>query len=147
MNQLQFNYYRKMLMTEIADNATQANLVAFQTRHKYLLMALAPATQKEIGRVIANHQQLEITKIGKEVQGRIALISDIPSRGVVANAVSHMFGYFREELTVEEKDQFLWKLTKYREGSIQLPEILHQIAEWAWLFQKKYVQVQSILSG
>ncbi|UOQ49986.1 YbgA family protein [Gracilibacillus caseinilyticus] len=110
-------------------------------------MALAPARQKEIGQIIANHQKLEMTDIYEKMHGLVESINEAPSRGAVVKAISHMFGYFREDLTVEEKRNFMEILSKYREGSLQLQELLRQMTDWAWLFQKNYIQAQSILSG
>ncbi|WP_058308943.1 DUF1722 domain-containing protein [Gracilibacillus massiliensis] len=144
-----YETYKHIVLVELdslkKDGSVKA-LIAFQTRHKYLLMAFHPSNQKSIGRIIANHRNRERDQLLHKIEDLLEETIEVaPSDGSVINALSHMFGYFRGQLTSIEKEKFLLLLEDFRHGQTRLQEILLTMLEWAQLYNEHYILNQSIL--
>ncbi|WP_194287316.1 DUF1722 domain-containing protein [Gracilibacillus oryzae] len=141
-----FLFYKKWIEKDyenLKETPSAANLVQFQTRHKYLFMALQPAIQKQIGRMIAGWNSDSLNQMDERITNMLA---EKPSRGSVANSLMHMFGYFRNELAERQKREFLDSVEKYRSGLLEIELILKQLKEWAESYDEDYLNRQSIFS-
>ncbi len=96
-------------------------LTEFHTRHKLLLMAHSPELYKEMGRYVAEAKGLPREEI---LPGYLRLLDRaMRTQTTVAknvNVLHHMLGYFKQELTGEEKQEFLDIVEQYRQGYVPL---------------------------
>ena len=96
-------------------------LVEFQTAHKLQLMAHAPALQKEMGRLVARPKDLpasELFSAYEELLMRAMKLKATPGKN--ANVLQHALGYFKRDLTSDEKQEALEVVEGYRKENIPL---------------------------
>lgn len=96
-------------------------LMDFHSRHKLLLMAHSPELYKEMGRYVAHAASYPRDEI---LPGYLRLLDRaMRTPATVAkhvNVLHHMLGYFKQELSADEKQEFLNMVEKYRQGSVPL---------------------------
>ena len=96
-------------------------LVGFQASHKLQLMAHAPAVQKEMGRLVARAKELPPDDLYSSYEE--LLMSGMKRQatpGKNANVLQHALGYFKRELSSDEKQEALDVIGHYRAGLVPL---------------------------
>lgn len=120
---------------------------AFQARHKYLFMAYHPGISKQLGRISANHEHLEWEAIVKAFEeGLWKLLEQPPKPSAHVNVCQHIAGYFKKELTKEDKINFQALLQQYVEKRVSLTAVIRVLHSWAVQFQQEYLLNQSYFS-
>ncbi len=94
-------------------------LLAFHADHKYLIMAHCPKTLKELGSLLAQgkgnaHVHEEYLALLSPALARIAT----PRKNT--NVLQHIMGYFKKDLSPDEKAELLEIITRYHEGQLPL---------------------------
>lgn len=126
---------------------TMKSLVDFHSKNKYFLMAHNPEILKVLGRIVANHDKLDIETIFKNYKFNLGkALKDLPKKTNYINALMHIFGYFSYELSKQEKKFSLDLLNKYRNESIPLSVPLNVFRTYAIKYNKKYLLEQTIWS-
>ncbi len=124
---------------------TIKGLVKFQSRHKYLLMAYHQANQKKLGGIVANHNKLPIKVVLDQYEEVLQHALASPLRhGRNTNMLLHIFGYFKEELSAEEKGYFLDVLEDYNDKKVPFSVPLTVLRGWVVRFDEPYLKLQSI---
>jgi len=112
-------YYR---WTEMLDKEpTPGGLVRFHTAHKLTLMAHSPKHYQELGRLVAQAgalpwEELIATYGAKFVEG-LALLG---TRRKHVNALQHLMGYLKRDLSGEDKQELLGLIEDYRQELVPL---------------------------
>ncbi|GAA0356146.1 YbgA family protein [Bacillus horti] len=122
------------------------SLIQFQSENKYLLMAYDQQRQKELGRMVAKGNNRDIHNVYlayKEVFYK--LLGQAPSVGANINVLSHIMGYFSEQLSRDEKEQFLSLLEDYRKRQVPLSDPLKVLNRWVHQYDQKYLLMQTFL--
>lgn len=119
-------------------------LVHFHSINKFLLMTHSPALTTALGNIVANHALLLSDVVfEKYEQGLTSVLKIEPSVKSHANVLQKIFGYFKKELTKEEKSTILQMLSSYRKGTGTLNDILLSLEELTRKFQKTYLVRQT----
>lgn len=96
-------------------------LVDFHSRHKLLLMAHSPELYKEMGQYVAHAKSYPPEEI---LPGYLRLLDRAMRTPTTiakhVNVMHHMLGYFKQELSADEKQEFLDIVEKYRQGYVPL---------------------------
>lgn len=128
----------------IKHNKNLKELVSFQSDYKYLFMAYNQTQQKELGRIIANHVKDSIESVFKNYERTLyKLMSRTPRYTSHVNVCQHIFGYFKNNLTKQEKEHFLTLLQKYTEKKVPLSNLLAVLKSWAIRFEEHYLLRQT----
>ena len=69
-------------------------------QHKYSVMARSPRTYQSIGRAVARMR--DNASYSTLLEELTWILRDVPSEGRLLNAIEHMWGYVRDEASVEE---------------------------------------------
>ena len=97
------------------------NLVDFHTRNKLLLMAHSLKHLQQMGHLVAHVKQLSkkefITQYEKLLMEAMSLK---PSTAKHTNVLHHIMGYFKKNLSTDEKRELLEVVDEYRQGLIPL---------------------------
>jgi uncharacterized protein YbgA (DUF1722 family) len=72
-------------------------------------------------------------------------LSSKPSRGVHVNALTHMYGHFKDKLADPERDEFLDMLEEYRNHHLPLNALLTVLRSWCARFEYDYLADQAYL--
>lgn len=120
------------------------DLVAFQSRHKLLLMAHSQREMRELGRVVANQAETGMEKALALYRSHLvaAFTSGATHRAHI-NVLEHAFGYVSKMLSREEREFFLDNLEMYREDRTPLVTLLGLLESWILRFDVTYLREQS----
>jgi len=105
----------------VREGLTVGGLVAFHTRHKLLIMSHNVESYRAMGRLAADPNRYS----PEELQNRyIAMLSEALSHIATVrrqvNVLHHIMGYFKHDLTPDEKQELLDIIEQYREGMLPL---------------------------
>jgi len=129
---------------EIKDAANTNTLIHFHSINKFLLMAHNPNYAKILGNIIANHDDLPLSvvleKYGENLE--IALKNE-PTTKSHANVLQKIYGYFKKDMTVEEKSKILKMIEGYRLGQVSLNNMLLLFDDLTRRFEKTYLVRQT----
>ena len=122
-----------------------SSLQAFQRRHKYLLMAHSQAAYKKLGQVVANaHQDLEASA-QEYITGFMQALAKPANRKNHCNTLMHIQGYFKNDLSPDEKKELSDCIRLYHEGFEPLMVPLAMLRLFTRKYPKEYIQEQSYL--
>ncbi len=102
---------------------TVGELVKFHTAHKYLIMSHSPAGLKELGKLVAGAKNFPINEVYDnylELLSKYLKLS--ATRNKNTNVLQHIMGYFKNDLTTDEKAELNEVITKYHDGLV--PQIV-----------------------
>ncbi len=117
-------------------------LIKFHASNKLFFMAKNEALMRQMGRIIARKGFKEI----KEEYGTILrkLLKTHVKKPRMINALMHMYGYFKEKLSIDEKAYFMDLLNRYSTNTVSLQSVLILLKSWALRFDEKYLLEQTI---
>jgi len=132
---------------EFSAVSTPAELVAFQSRHKLLLMAYSQNEMRKLGRITAHQSEtgMEAT-LAKYREHLLKALEKGPSYRSHVNVLQHAFGYFSKDLSGGEKSFFMDNLEMYRENRTSLTTLLNLVLSWVIRFDVDYLRDQSYFS-
>ncbi|MBM6617562.1 YbgA family protein [Bacillus suaedaesalsae] len=123
---------------------TIQSLLQFHSKNKYLFMGYNQTAQKELGRIVANHDHKEINEVFTLYEGQLfRLFARKPRDASNINVCQHIMGYFKKELSQKEKDFFQSMLEKYREQKVPLSSVTSILKSWVIRFENEYLLSQS----
>ena len=132
---------------KISETKKMNDLVKFHSDNKYLLMAYDQNILKEMGRIVANHEKLNQEKVYNLYKNKmIEIFKDKPDYKSILNVLKHIFGYFKNELTSDEKEFFLNIIDKYRENKVPLSVPIHLLNAWIIEYDVDYLKNQSFIN-
>ncbi len=114
-----FVYQRWIEMLE--RDPTPAGLVRFHTAHKLTLMAHSPEAQRQLGQLVAQAGAADWDEL-TEQYGQLLMeaLKRLSTPGKNANVLLHLMGYFKDRLTVDEKQELVESIEDYRQGLVPL---------------------------
>ncbi|MBB3167831.1 YbgA family protein [Simiduia aestuariiviva] len=126
---------------------TAGSLIKFYSPYKYLLMAHSQVAYKQVGRLLANHEQRPVEDVAQDfIEALMAGLKVLADRKGHANVLMHLLGYFKKHLDSDDRQEVLAVIHNYRKGIIPLvtPVTLFQHhlrrAPNAYLQAQKYWQ-------
>jgi uncharacterized protein YbgA (DUF1722 family)/uncharacterized protein YbbK (DUF523 family) len=122
-------------------------LVAFQSRHKLLLMAYSQKEMRELGRIVAHQNETGLERALDDYRSHLtAALAKGPSYRAHVNVLQHAFGYVSRQLSPEERLFFLDSLEMFREDRVPLLTLLKLLTSWVIRFRVEYLRDQSYFS-
>ncbi len=122
-------------------------LVEFHARHKLQLMAHSPAYLKEMGQMVAHARNLKpdelLGRYEKLLMKALGQMATVPRH---VNALQHMMGYFRDELSADEKQELLEVIGGYRRELLPLIVPVTLMRHYVRKYDQPYLRGQSYLN-
>lgn len=120
-------------------------LIDFHTDHKYLIMAHSPKHLRELGKIVANINDHE-----KDVQKYINIMMEglklIATKKKNTNCLYHIMGYFKKDLSREEKEELTGIIENYSNGLIPLIVPVVLLNHYVKKYNKQYLKRQVYLN-
>ena len=129
------------------DKKSLGNLVAFHTQHKLLVLSHSEKHHRAMGKVVAEGKKLPLDKLYASYE--TLLLEALKLRTTVkknANVLQHMMGYFKEQLSKDEKQELLEILDEYRKGYIPLVVPITLINHYVRKYREDYLRQQAYLN-
>jgi uncharacterized protein YbgA (DUF1722 family)/uncharacterized protein YbbK (DUF523 family) len=128
----------------LSKKESRGTLVEFHTKHKLLILSHSPKQYQMMGKLVAKAKEIPIKELYQQYQAILmeALqLKTSPKKN--SNVLQHMMGYFREQLSADEKKELLEVIDFYRKGYIPLivPVTLinHYVRKYDPLYLKQQV--------
>jgi len=122
-------------------------LIKFHQNNKYLFMSYSQNILNKLGKIVSNHEKLDIQKVLNRYEEELNnIFSKYRKEGRNINAFLHMFGYFSDKLTKEEKDYFQNQIEFYKNDMVPLSVLTAVLKSWVIRFDNDYLKNQTILN-
>ena len=123
------------------------DLVDFHTRHKLLILAHSPKQHRQMGKLVATGKALPVKEL--YVQYETLLMEALKLKTTPRkhlNVLHHLMGYFKKDLSKDEKQELLEIIEHYREGLVPLIVPVTLINHYVRKYQQPYLQAQTYLN-
>ncbi len=127
--------------------SSRGALVDFHTRHKLLLLSHSTKLYQAMGKLVAGQKSLSVQDLflQYELMMMDALrLKTTPKKNV--NVLQHMMGYFKEQLSADEKKELLEILDDYQKGFLPLIVPLTLIGHYVRKYDQAYLRKQIYLN-
>jgi uncharacterized protein YbgA (DUF1722 family)/uncharacterized protein YbbK (DUF523 family) len=127
--------------------SSRGALVDFHTRHKLLLLSHSTKLYQAMGKLVAGQKSLSVQDLflQYELMMMEALkLKTTPKKNV--NVLQHMMGYFKEQLSADEKKELLEILDDYQKGFLPLIVPLTLIGHYVRKYEQAYLRKQIYLN-
>jgi len=130
----------------LAAGETPGHLVDFHTRHKLLLMAHSPEYYREMGKLVADVKKQTIeeyfVRYGELLAQAMALKSTVAKN---INVLQHIMGYFRENISSDEKRELLSVFDRYKNRQTPLIVPITLLNHYVRKYKQPYLTSQVYL--
>jgi uncharacterized protein YbgA (DUF1722 family)/uncharacterized protein YbbK (DUF523 family) len=131
----------------MASSRSMKNLVEFHTRHKLLVLSHSPAHAKRMGKLVAEGKQMPIGEATTHYEG--LLIEALRLKTTVKkniNVLEHILGYFKAQLSADEKQEVLEIFDRYRREFVPLIVPVTLLNHYVRKFDQPYLKQQVYLN-
>ncbi len=126
---------------------TISQLIGFHSKHKLLVMAHSPKHVNALGKLLANSKQSPIDELYFEYH-RI-LMEALKLKATVkkhANVLQHLMGYFKKQLSGDEKQELIELIEHYYLGYLPLIVPVTLIGHYVRKYDQPYLREQYYLN-
>ena len=123
------------------------HLVDFHTRHKLLLMAHSPAHARGMGKLVAESKKSSLQTVYDRYE--TMLLEALRLKASVRknmNVLQHIMGYFKRQLSGDEKQELLEILDQYRREYLPLIVPVTLLNHYVRKYDQPYLQQQTYLN-
>ncbi len=107
--------------TEIEPHLSKSGLIAFHTKQKYLLLSHSPKHYQDLGHLIADLRQDDLSSIATKYITLFMQALRIPAtRKKHTNVLMHIQGYLKDVMTVGESQELTQLIGHYHQGIVPL---------------------------
>ncbi|VEN74337.1 conserved hypothetical protein [Candidatus Desulfarcum epimagneticum] len=131
----------------IQEGKTPGGLVDFHTRHKMLFLAHSPQVYREMGKLVAAPRKDDMDAWFDDyarLLTRAMLLKSTVAKNV--NVLQHMMGYFKKELSADEKQELLEVLENYKKRRTPLIAPITLVKHYARKYREPYLGAQVYLN-
>lgn len=128
-------------------NKSVGNLVDFHTRHKLLILSHSQTHYRALGKLVAQGKSLPMETLYDHYEQQ--LLESLNLKATVkknSNVLLHLLGYFKKELSSDEKQEVLEIIDRYREGTVPLVVPITLINHFVRKYQQPYLLQQVYLN-
>ena len=123
-------------------------LYKFHAKHKYLFMTYNQTLMRKMGKIAADNKDIPVNEVINNYYDNLLLMFKKRSRYTSnINTQMHIFGYFKNDLSKQEKHFFLNALENYRNQKLSLSAINNILYSWVIRFDDKYLKKQSYFNS
>jgi uncharacterized protein YbgA (DUF1722 family) len=130
----------------LAQKRSLAGLVDFHTRHKLLILSHNPNHYRETGKLVARAKDFPIDELHTRY---ITMLMDALRLKTTfrkhTNVLQHIMGYFKKQLSTDEKQELLEIFNSYRLGHLPLIVPVTLINHYVRKYDQPYLKEQYYL--
>ena len=122
-------------------------VVNFHTKHKLLILSHSPKHYQTMGKLVAKAKELSIKELYQQYQTILMetlQLKTTPKKN--ANVLQHMMGYFKEQLSADEKRELLEVIDNYRQEYIPFIVPITLIQHYVRKYDQPYLKEQVYLN-
>jgi uncharacterized protein YbgA (DUF1722 family)/uncharacterized protein YbbK (DUF523 family) len=129
-----------------AQRLSVGSLVDFHTRHKLLILSHSTEHYRTMGALVAQGKGIAANKLFDRYQS--LLMQALSLKATVKkhlNVLQHLIGYFKRDLSSDEKQEFMEILDHYRQGHLPLIVPITLVNHYVRRFTQPYIEEQYYL--
>jgi uncharacterized protein YbgA (DUF1722 family)/uncharacterized protein YbbK (DUF523 family) len=131
----------------LAKKENRGNLVDFHTKHKLLILSHSPKHYQMMGKLVAKAKELPIKELYQQYQTLLMEALQLKKTSKKnTNVLMHMMGYFKEQLSSDEKRELLEVIDHYRQEYIPLIVPITLINHYVRKYEQPYLKQQVYLN-
>jgi uncharacterized protein YbgA (DUF1722 family)/uncharacterized protein YbbK (DUF523 family) len=131
----------------LARGFTLGRLVEFHTRHKLLVMAHSPVAYRELGALVARSGGRDPAALAAEYASRLfAALQLTATVKKNVNVLQHVMGYFKKQLSADEKQELLEVLGAYGRELTPLVVPVTLLNHYVRKYGQEYLAAQAYLN-
>lgn len=131
---------------QVEANPSYHELLQFHSRQKYLLMAHHVEAYRELGRYLAESSRLPLEEaMAHYLQRFMTALARPATRKTHTNALMHVFGYLKEALDAETRQDLLAAIEEYRQGHVHLAVPIRLLSHYLKRHGSEYIRRQTYL--
>lgn len=124
-----------------------SGLVEFHTRHKLLLMAHNMEILRQMGKIVAAGKELPVEEAFLRYQELLMKTMRLkPTVKKHINVLDHVQGYFKKQLSVDEKQELKEVFDHYRQSLVPLIVPITMLNHYVRKYDQPYLQQQYYLN-
>jgi uncharacterized protein YbgA (DUF1722 family)/uncharacterized protein YbbK (DUF523 family) len=130
----------------LEEKQARGGLVDFHTKHKMLILAHSPENHRLMGKLVARVKEVPLKDLYEEYQKlfmETLRLKATPKKN--ANVLTHIVGYFKNQLSPDEKQELLEIIGLYREGTVPLIVPTTLINHYVRKYDQPYLKEQYYL--
>jgi uncharacterized protein YbgA (DUF1722 family) len=140
-------FCRRRWLDLVAGRKQRGRLVEFHADHKFLLLAHGRPAYTELGRLVASAREHRTDALFAAYEkGFMAALAQRTTVKKVTDVLQHMLGFFKDQLTRDEKAELLETLDSYRGALVPLIVPLTLIKHYVRKYEVGYLARQVYLS-
>jgi uncharacterized protein YbgA (DUF1722 family)/uncharacterized protein YbbK (DUF523 family) len=140
-----FTYRRYREIIEKNDRIR--SLVDFHTRHKLLLMSHSPKHLQQMGQIVAHAKEPPTEELIRQYERLLMETMALkPSTAKHTNVLHHVMGYFKKNLSSDEKQELIEVIDEFRRGFIPLIVPVTLINHYVRKYEESYLKMQIYLN-
>lgn len=122
-------------------------LVEFHSVNKYLFMGYNQVTLRAMGNIVANHDRLAVKEVFDKYEVELRkLLSKEQNTKKRINVLTHIYGYYKNDLNSNEKKHYFEILDDYLNSKKPYSSVLSLLESWAIRFNMSYLINQTIFN-
>lgn len=131
----------------VGDDQRVGRLVEFHTSHKLLILSHSPRHYTDMGRLVARSKEVPRKALFAQYQALLMEALGVKSTASKnANVLQHILGYFKKELTADEKKDLLEVIHSYRGGHVPLIVPITLVKHYVRKHSQPYLMEQVYLN-
>jgi len=131
----------------IKEDGSLGGLVAFHTAHKYLIMAHSGKHYTALGKMVAAGKKAQRGKLQADyLEALMEGLQFLATPKKNTNVLQHMAGYFKKQLSAEEKKELLDVITNYHDGFVPLIVPITLLKHYVRKYKEEYLARQFYLN-
>jgi uncharacterized protein YbgA (DUF1722 family)/uncharacterized protein YbbK (DUF523 family) len=131
----------------LAQGSRLNHLIDFHTRHKLLILSHSPADYREMGKLVAGGKAMPTDELFDRYEAllthALGLKTTVKKQ---INVISHVMGYFKKQLSADEKRELLEVIERYRAEHVPLIVPLTLINHYVRKYDQPYLRDQYYLN-
>jgi len=123
------------------------NLVDFHTRNKLLILSHSQKHYRQMGKLVAGGKKMPIRELYDQYQ--LILMDALKLKTTIrknTNVLQHLMGYFKKQLSADEKQELLEIFEHYRKGVVPLIVPVTLINHYVRKYDQPYLKQQTYLN-
>ena len=131
----------------LARKRGMGNLVDFHTRNKLLIMSHSQKHYRQMGKLVADGKQMPIRDLYEQYQ--LLLMEALKLKTTIRkniNVLQHMMGYFKKQLSGDEKQELLEVFDHYRKELVPLIVPITLFNHYVRKYDQPYLKQQIYLN-
>jgi uncharacterized protein YbgA (DUF1722 family)/uncharacterized protein YbbK (DUF523 family) len=130
----------------LVEKESRGNLVNFHTKHKMLILSHSPQHLRMMGKLVAQAKDIPLKELYEQYQKLLMeglRLKSTPKKNT--NVLTHILGYFKKQLSGDEKQELLEIIGLYGQGTVPLIVPITLINHYVRKYDQPYLKEQYYL--